>query len=75
MYEYNMGALQLSDTTVFLSRTTHICTIYHFLRELVASDKIIVFHVKTADQLDIFTKFLDYPKFKAILDMVINFAS
>ena len=24
---------------------------------------------------DIFTKFLDYPKFKAILDKIINFAS
>ena len=46
------------------------------MRELVASNKIIVSHVKTTDQLaDIFTKFLDYPKFKAILDKMINFAS
>ena len=45
------------------------------MRELVASNKIIVSHVKTTDQLDIFTKFLDYPKFKAILDKIINFAS
>ena len=76
MYEYNMGALQLSDTTVFLSRTTHICTIYHFLRELVPSNKIIVSHVKTTDHLaDIFSKLLDYPKCKAILDKIINYAS
>ena len=52
------------------------CTRYHFLRELVASNKIIVSHVKTTDQLaDIFTKFLDYPKFKAILDKIINLDS
>ena len=37
MYEDNMGALQLSGTTAFSSRTRHICTRYHFLRELVAS--------------------------------------
>ena len=73
MYEDNMGALQLSGTTAFSSRTKHICTRYHFLRELVASNKIIVSHVKTTDQL--VTKFLDYPKFKAILDKIINFAS
>ena len=71
-----MGALQLSGTTAFSSRTKHICTRYHFLRELVASDKIIVSHFKTTDQLvDIFSKFLDYPNFKAILDKIINFAS
>ena len=76
MYKNNMRALQLSGTTAFSSRTKHICTRYHFLRELVASNKIIVSHVKTTDQLaDIFTKFLDYPKFKAILDKMINFAS
>ena len=76
MYEDNMGALQLSGTTSFSSRTKHICTRYHFLRELVASNKIIVSHVKTTDQLaDIFTKLLDYPKFKAIPEELINFAS
>ena len=76
MYEDNMGALQLSSTTAFSSRTKRSCTRYHFLGELVASNKVIVSHVKTTDQLtDIFTKFLDYPKFKVILDKVINFAS
>lgn len=38
-YEDNMGALQLSGTTVFSSRAKHICTRYHFLRELVALNK------------------------------------
>ena len=71
-----MGALHLSGTTAFSSRTKHICARYYFLRALVASNKIIVSHVTTIDQLaDIFIKFLDYPKFKAILDKIINFAS
>ena len=62
-----MGALQPSGTTAFSSRTKPICMRYHFLRELVASNKITVSHAKTTDQLaDIFTKFLDYPTFKAI---------
>ena len=66
MYEDNMGALQLSGTTAFSSRTKHICKRYHFLRELVASNKLIVSHVKTTDLLaDIFTECLDYPKCKA----------
>ena len=30
MSEDNMGALQLSGTTAFSSRTKHICTRYHF---------------------------------------------
>ena len=76
MYEDNMEAPQLSGTTALSSRTENICTRYHFLREQVASNKIIVSHVKTTDQLaDIFTKFLDHPKFMAVLDRIINFAS
>ena len=43
MYDDNMGSLQLSGTTEFSSRTKLICTRYHFLRELVASNKIIVY--------------------------------
>ena len=76
MYEDNMGSLQLSGTTAFSSRTQHICTRHHFLRELVSSNKIIASHVKITDQMaDIFTKFLDHPKFKAILDNISIFAS
>ena len=75
MYD-NMGALQLSGTPAFSSRTKHICTRYCFLRELDAANKITVSHVKTTDQLaDIFTKFLDCPKFKDILDTIMTFAS
>ena len=59
-----------------LGPNTFIRVIYHFLHGLVESNKIIVSHVKTTDQLeDVFTKFLDYPKFKAIVDKTINFAS
>ena len=72
IYEYKIGALQLSGTAAFSSKTKHIFARYHFLRELVAWNNIIVSHVKTTDQLaDAFTKFLDY----AILDKIINFAS
>ena len=65
-----------SGTTAFSSRTKYMYARYHFLRELVTSNKIIISHVKTTDPLaDIFTNFLHYPKFKAILDKISNFAS
>ena len=52
MYADNMGVLQLSGTTTaFSSRTKHICTRYRFLLKLVASNKIIVSHVKTTGHL------------------------
>ena len=71
-----MGALRLSDTTVFSSRTKHIGTRYHFLRELVTSKKRIVSHVKTTDQLaDIFAKLLNYPESKTIMHTLINYSS
>ena len=76
IYEYKIGALQLSGTAAFSSKTKHIFARYHFLRELVAWNNIIVSHVKTTDQLaDILIKFLDYPKFEAILDKIINLGS
>ena len=62
MYEDNMGALQLSGTTAFSSRTRHICTRYHFLRELVASNNIIVSHVKTTDPLADIHQILGLPE-------------
>ena len=62
MYEDNMGALQLSGTTALLSRTKHICTGCHFLRELVASNNIIVSHVKTTDQLADIHQILGLPE-------------
>lgn len=62
-------------TKALSSRTKHICTRYQFLRELVAANKFIVCHVKTADQLaDIFIKLVDYPKHKVMLDKMVNLA-
>ena len=72
--EDNMGALQLSGTTAFSPRTKHI-----FRGTILCASwlhRTSVSHVKATDQLaDLFTRFLNYPKFKAILDKIINFAS
>ena len=68
-----MRTLHLSGTAAFSSRTEPR---YHFLREMVASNKIIVSHVKTTDQMaDISIKLFGLPDFKAILDNIINFDS
>ena len=70
----SMGALQLSGTTAFSPRTKHI-----FRGTILCASwlhRTSVSHVKATDQLaDLFTRFLNYPKFKAILDKIINFAS
>ena len=58
-YEDNRGALELSGTTAFSSSTKHSCTRYHFLRELVVPNKIIVSHVQTTDQLAAIFAILD----------------
>ena len=72
MYKDNMGAIRYYSILV---KDQHVCTRFNFLRERVASNKNIVFHIKTTDQLaDIFIRFLDHPKFKAILDKIINIA-
>lgn len=40
-----VSARHLAGNAAFLTKTKHICTRYHFLRELVVANKIIVSHV------------------------------
>ncbi|CAN0222353.1 unnamed protein product [Discosporangium mesarthrocarpum] len=60
-----MGALQLASNKIYSARTKHIGVRFHFLRDLVQDNKIILQHVSTLNQLaDVLTKFLSLPRFQ-----------
>ena len=57
MYEDNEGAIQLSRNPKVHNRTKHIDVCYHFIRERVASNEIVVTYCPTQDMMaDIMTK-------------------
>jgi len=63
----NESAIKISQNPVQHSRTKHIEIRYHFLRDHVLKEDIVISHVKTEDQLaDIFTKPLDERRFSAL---------
>ncbi|GKU96667.1 hypothetical protein SLEP1_g9878 [Rubroshorea leprosula] len=60
----NQSTIAMKKNPVFHSRTRHIETRHHFIRELVASGGVEVVHCNSKDQVaDIFTKPLPLDKF------------
>src|ERR1041385_8109261 len=63
----NESAIKISQNPVQHSRMKHIEIRYHFLRDHVLKEDIVISHVKTKDQLaDIFTKPLDEKRFSTL---------
>ena len=63
----NESAIKISQNPVQHLRTKHIEIRYHFLRDHVLKEDIVISHVKTEDQLaDIFTKPLDEKRFSTL---------
>ena len=57
IYCDNTSAISLSKNPVMHSKTKHIPIKYHFLREQVAEQNIILEYINTKEQIvDIFTK-------------------
>ncbi|GLU00818.1 hypothetical protein SLE2022_181580 [Rubroshorea leprosula] len=73
----NQSTIAMTKNPVFHSRTRHIETRHHFIRELVASGGLEVVHCNSKDQVaDIFTKPLPLDKFIHLRDLlgVLNFS-
>lgn len=60
----NNSAINLSEDPLLHSRVKHVDIKYHFLRERVASNEILLRYINTKDNVaDIFTKALPSPQF------------
>lgn len=72
----SMSALSLSSQAMYSSRTKHIATKYHLIRQLIESGRVRVNHVPTNLQLsDLLTKHLPKPQFLKLRNMVQSFSS
>lgn len=59
LFNDNMGALKLSANHIINKRSKHIDVIYHYIREVVASNKILLKYLPTAEMpADVLTKSL-----------------
>lgn len=71
IYCDNVGATYLCANPVFHSIMKHIAIDYHFIRELIQSGKLRVFHVSTKDQLaDALTKPLSRATFQYLCNKI-----
>jgi len=53
----NTSAIALSKNSIFHKRTKHIDAKYHFIRDLINNDEIVLQHCRLQEQfVDIFTK-------------------
>ena len=67
IYEDNQACIHLSKNPGDFSRSKHIDTRYHFVREQVAQQTVTQKKVETKDNLaDVFTKPLDRKQFYTI---------
>lgn len=74
LFSDNLGAIKLASNVGFNSRTKHIDTRHHFIRELVMNGSIAIFHVCSEEMIaDILTKGLTRVKHelntKRIMDL------
>lgn len=71
IYCDNVGATQLSSNHIFHSCMKHVIVDYHFIRDQVQFDLLLVSHVSSADQLtDILTKSLPTFQFLLLRDKI-----
>ena len=61
----NQGAIALAKDNKFHSQTKHIDLRFHFIREAVEDNKLLITYISTEENMaDIFTKALARPKFE-----------
>lgn len=64
----NVSALDLASNPIFHARTKHIEVDYHFVRQKVLNQDLMIKYISTVDPLvDLFTKSLLFPRFLSLL--------
>ena len=67
VFSNNQSAIDISKNPIQHSRTKHIDSRHHFIRDLVEEKIISLHHIPTENQLaDIFTKPLDATRFESL---------
>jgi len=70
----NTSAIALSKNFVFHRRTKNIDAKYHFYKELINNDEIVLQHCRSQEQsADIFTKPLAHENFVYLKDCLVIF--
>ena len=73
IYEDSTGAEALAKNPVHHSRTKHMDVKYHYIRELVRAEEIVVQHIHTDRQVaDVLTKPLASGKFDVFTDILME---
>ena len=71
IYCDNQSTIAMTKNLIYHSRTRHIETCYHFLRELVAKEDIKMEYCNTSEQVvDVFIKPLPLKKFMDLRDLL-----
>ena len=71
VYHDNQSAIHLTKNQVFHARTKHIDAMYHFVREIIKDENILLQKIGTVENpVDIMTKVVSSTKFKHCLDLV-----
>ncbi len=67
----SQSAIHLSKNQMYHERTKHIDVRYHFIRDIVSQETVVVQNVSTHDNsTDIMTKGVPVSKFRYCLDLV-----
>ena len=73
VFEDNQACIKMASNPRGWKRTKHIDVRYHFVRDLVDQQKIILEYIRTQDQCaDLLTKPMGGHKFKKFRDMLLG---
>ena len=71
VYSDSQSAIHLAKNQVFHARTKHIDVRYHFVREILEEEEIVIRKVPTSENpADMLTKVVTRAKFEHCLDLV-----
>ena len=73
VFEDNQACIKMASNPRGWKRTKHIDVRYHFVRDLVEANKVILSYINTVDQCaDLLTKALGGGQFRKLRDMLLG---